>query len=263
MIAGLANAERRVRRARMACHGGARLPCIATNMSRGDRLGHSWRAGKLLFPGLASDHANMIRAALALYEATGERSLSRARARLARRARSPLRQSRRPAAISSPPTTPRAWWCGRTQPPTRRRPIRTRSRRTIWCGSPSCPARTPGARRPTGCSTALLPFAADNIFMHLALVQRARPAAARGRDRGRGRRAGRRTRSLRLRSRCLRSTVSCCARPPPRRCRPRTPRRRRSRRRREPAAFICVGERCSLPVTEPARIAEVVKEMRA
>ena len=32
---------------------------------------------------------------------------------------------------------------------------------------------------------------------------------------------------------------------------------------REPAAFICVGERCSLPVTEPARIAEVVKEMRA
>ena len=31
---------------------------------------------------------------------------------------------------------------------------------------------------------------------------------------------------------------------------------------REPAAFICVGERCSLPVTEPARIAEVVKEMR-
>src|SRR5262249_10954489 len=31
-----------------------------------------WRAGKLLFPGLASDHANMIRAALALHEATGE-----------------------------------------------------------------------------------------------------------------------------------------------------------------------------------------------
>src|SRR5205085_12433329 len=48
--------------------------CIATNMSRGDRLGHSWRAGKLLFPGLASDHANMTRAALALHEATGERA---------------------------------------------------------------------------------------------------------------------------------------------------------------------------------------------
>jgi len=46
---------------------------IAANMTRGDRLGHSWRAGKLTFPGLASDYAAMIRAALALYEATGER----------------------------------------------------------------------------------------------------------------------------------------------------------------------------------------------
>ena len=43
-------------------------------MTRGDRLGHSWRDGRLLFPGLASDFACMIRAALALYEATGERS---------------------------------------------------------------------------------------------------------------------------------------------------------------------------------------------
>ena len=45
---------------------------IAAKMTHGDRLGHSWRNGKLLFPGLASDHANMIRAALALFEATGE-----------------------------------------------------------------------------------------------------------------------------------------------------------------------------------------------
>ena len=47
---------------------------IAANMTRGDRLGHSWREGRLLFPGLASDHAAMIRAALALHEATGERA---------------------------------------------------------------------------------------------------------------------------------------------------------------------------------------------
>ena len=45
---------------------------IDTKMAHGDRLGHSWRAGKLLVPGLASDHAAMIRAALALHEATGE-----------------------------------------------------------------------------------------------------------------------------------------------------------------------------------------------
>src|SRR5262249_31323053 len=52
-----------------------------TKMVRGDRLGHSWREDRLLFPGLASDFAAMIRAALALYEATGEGSyLDRARA---------------------------------------------------------------------------------------------------------------------------------------------------------------------------------------
>jgi len=45
---------------------------IDAKMAHGDRLGHSWREGKLLVPGLASDHAAMIRAALALNEATGE-----------------------------------------------------------------------------------------------------------------------------------------------------------------------------------------------
>jgi uncharacterized protein YyaL (SSP411 family) len=46
---------------------------VAQQMTRGDRLGHSWREGRLLFPGLASDFAAMIRAALALHEATGGR----------------------------------------------------------------------------------------------------------------------------------------------------------------------------------------------
>ena len=57
---------------------------IATTMTRGakdeQRLGHSYRDGRLLWPGLASDYAAMIRAALALYEATGARGdLERAR----------------------------------------------------------------------------------------------------------------------------------------------------------------------------------------
>jgi uncharacterized protein YyaL (SSP411 family) len=47
---------------------------IATAMTDGDRLGHSWRDGKLLLPALASDYAAMIRAALALHEATGARA---------------------------------------------------------------------------------------------------------------------------------------------------------------------------------------------
>ncbi len=47
---------------------------VRRNMTRGDRLGHSWREGRLLYPGLASDFVFMIRAALSLHEATGERS---------------------------------------------------------------------------------------------------------------------------------------------------------------------------------------------
>ncbi len=43
-----------------------------SGQDRADRLGHSWRDGKLLYPGLASDFAAMIRAALALHEATGQ-----------------------------------------------------------------------------------------------------------------------------------------------------------------------------------------------
>jgi uncharacterized protein YyaL (SSP411 family) len=48
---------------------------IAGTMTKGDRLGHSYRAGKILFPGLASDFAAMTRAALALHEATGDYAL--------------------------------------------------------------------------------------------------------------------------------------------------------------------------------------------
>jgi uncharacterized protein YyaL (SSP411 family) len=47
---------------------------VAETMSRDGRLGHSWRAGALVFPGFALDHAAMIRAALALYETAGERA---------------------------------------------------------------------------------------------------------------------------------------------------------------------------------------------
>jgi uncharacterized protein YyaL (SSP411 family) len=47
---------------------------IQGSMSRNGHLGHSWRRGSLIFPGFALDHAAMMRAALALYEATSEPS---------------------------------------------------------------------------------------------------------------------------------------------------------------------------------------------
>jgi uncharacterized protein YyaL (SSP411 family) len=45
---------------------------IVAAMTKGDRLGHSWRDGKLVFPGLSSDFAAMTRAAIALHQATAE-----------------------------------------------------------------------------------------------------------------------------------------------------------------------------------------------
>ncbi len=45
---------------------------VAGSMSRDGRLGHSWRGGALIIPGFALDHAAMMRAALALFEATSE-----------------------------------------------------------------------------------------------------------------------------------------------------------------------------------------------
>ena len=41
-------------------------------MADGDRLAHSWLDGKLVKPGIATDYANMIRAALTLFSLNGE-----------------------------------------------------------------------------------------------------------------------------------------------------------------------------------------------
>ena len=73
MIAGLANAGALLREPGWIAMARRAFAFISAEMTKGDRLGHSWRAGRLLFPGLASDFACMIRAALALHEATGER----------------------------------------------------------------------------------------------------------------------------------------------------------------------------------------------
>lgn len=73
MIAALANAGAMIGQPEWIGLAGRAFDFIAKDMTRGDRLGHSWRAGKLLYPGLASDYAAMIKAALALHEATGEK----------------------------------------------------------------------------------------------------------------------------------------------------------------------------------------------
>jgi uncharacterized protein len=74
MIAGLVNAGLLFEENAWLEMAARAFLCIDAKMAHGDRLGHSWRDGKLIFPGLASDHASMMRAALSLYEATGEQA---------------------------------------------------------------------------------------------------------------------------------------------------------------------------------------------
>jgi uncharacterized protein YyaL (SSP411 family) len=73
MIAALANASLMLDEPSWLALATRAFAFVAGALTKGDRLGHSWRHGQLKFPGLASDFAAMIRAALALYEATGQR----------------------------------------------------------------------------------------------------------------------------------------------------------------------------------------------
>jgi uncharacterized protein YyaL (SSP411 family) len=71
MIAALANAGAMLHQPSWLAKAQEAFAFVERHMTRDDRLGHSWRDGRLLYPGLASDHAAMVKAALALHEATG------------------------------------------------------------------------------------------------------------------------------------------------------------------------------------------------
>jgi uncharacterized protein len=80
-IAGLAAAGTALDRPDWLNAAAAAFRFVAEAMTReGGRLGHSWMEGQLVFPGFATDYAQTIRAALALYGATAEeRHLDQAR----------------------------------------------------------------------------------------------------------------------------------------------------------------------------------------
>jgi uncharacterized protein YyaL (SSP411 family) len=77
MIAALAHAAIALDRPDWLAMARRAFGFVQTSMTRSGRLGHSWRDGRLLIPALASDYAAMIRAALALFETIGEDSFLR------------------------------------------------------------------------------------------------------------------------------------------------------------------------------------------
>jgi hypothetical protein len=229
-------------------------------MGRGDRLGHSWRASKVLFPGLASDHANMIRAALALHEATGEGAyLERALTwqgaldrHYANRATGGyfLTADDAEGLVVRPSST-----ADEATPNANSVAAHNLLRLAVLTGQDAW--RAQADRLFDG----VIPLAADNIFMHLALFNALdlRLRAAEIVIAGEGRAA----QTLIAAALALPALDRIVLRAPTADALPAThPAQEKIKATSGAAAFVCVGERCSLPVTEPARIAEVVQEMR-
>jgi uncharacterized protein YyaL (SSP411 family) len=231
---------------------------IAQSMTRGDRLGHSWREGRLLFPGLASDFAAMIRAALALHEATGERAfLDWAVASQTAFERHYANSENggyfltaddaeglvvRPAATTDDAT-----------PNPNALAAQNLVRLAVLTGDDRW------RERADLLFDGLLPLAASNVFGHVALLNaldlrlRAVQIVVTGREIKRFAAAALKIPFI---DRVVFRAASADALPPSH------PAQAKIAAAPETAAFICVGETCSLPVTNVDQIAETVTQMR-
>jgi hypothetical protein len=232
---------------------------IARTMTKGDRLGHSWRDGKLLFPGLASDFAAMIRAALALFEATGERIyLERA-----------LEWQSAFDAHYADPDTGGYYLSADDTSDLLLRPHSTQDDATP---NPNAVAAQNLARLAVLVGSAkwrektdrliegILSAAERNLFGHMALLNgldlrlRAAEIVATGSE---AERFAQTALKLPYLDRIVLRAASAADLPASHAA------QEKLKAAKVSAAFVCVGERCSLPVTEPAEIAASVAAMRA
>ena len=229
-------------------------------MSHGDRLGHSWREGRLLIPGLASDHAAMIRAALALYEATGEADyLTRAVAwqgALDRHYANPatggyfLTANDAEGLVVRPNST-----ADEATPNPNSVAAENLLRLAVYTGQDAWRAQADKL------FDGLLPIANDNLFMHVALLNaldlrlRGAQIVVVG--------AGPAADELAAAALDLPFLDRSALRAPNAESLPPThPARHKIAAAAGAAAFVCVGEQCSLPVTRGEKLAEALASMR-
>jgi len=231
---------------------------VDAKMAHGDRLGHSWRTGKLLVPGLASDHAAMIRAALALHEATGEHAhLERAlawQATLDRHSANPdnggyfLTADDAAGLVVRPNAT-----TDDATPNPNALAAQNLIRLAVFTGQHAW--RDKADRLLEGIAAS----AAENLFAHLALLNTLdlRLHAAEIVVTGEGARANdllAAARKLPFLDRIvLRASPALAASHPA---------QEKIKTTAQSAAFVCVGETCSLPVSEPDAIAAAVTATR-
>jgi hypothetical protein len=232
---------------------------IAREMTRGDRLGHSWRDGQLKFPGLASDFAAMIGAALALHEATGERryleqALAWQRALDRDYANAETGTYYLTAADAEGLVVRPAATTDDATPNHNAVAAKNLTRLALLAGDDSWRARADQL------IAAIAPRAVENLYMHMALLNAVdlRLRAAEIVVTGEGPRAEAllaAARKLPALDRIVLHARTADALPASH------PAQAKLAAAREPAAFVCVGETCSLPVTEPKKIAETVSAM--
>jgi uncharacterized protein YyaL (SSP411 family) len=229
---------------------------VAREMSRGDRLGHSWREGKLKFPGLASDFAAMIRAALALYEATGQRAfldraLSWQHALDRDYANAETGTYYLTAADAEGLVIRPAATTDEATPNHNAVAAQNLIRLAVLAGDDAWRDK---ADRLIG---AIAPLAAENLYMHMALLNavdlRLRAAEIVVTGEGALLAAGRRLAPL---DRILLRAAAAADLPAAH------PARAKVATASAPQAFVCVGETCSLPVTDPAALIGAIKAMR-
>ncbi|HEY2138005.1 MAG TPA: thioredoxin domain-containing protein [Xanthobacteraceae bacterium] len=230
---------------------------IAREMTRHDRLGHSWRDGRLLFPGLSSDFAAMVRAALALYEATSEPAyLERAlawQAALDRHYADPeggyfLSADDAEGLVLRPKST-----TDDALPNPNALVAQNLVRLAAHTGDDAW------RQKADRLFDALLPLAAENLYSHLALLNaldlrlRAAELVVVGRDSAPFAAAAL---ALPFLDRVVLRAAQESDLPAGH------PARAAFASLSEPATLVCVGERCSLPVTQADQIAAAVARMR-
>jgi uncharacterized protein len=250
MIAALANASQMLAEPSWLAMAERAFTFIARAMTRGDRLGHSWREGQLKFPGLASDSAAMIRAALALYESTGrqsyldqavawQRALDRDYADADAGTYYLTAADAEGLVIRPAATTDEA------TPNHNAVAAQNLIRLALFTGDDRW--RDKADRL----IAAIAPATVDNLYMHMALLNAVdlRLRAAEIVVTGEGARAEallNAARAIPPLDRIVLHARSAAALPPSH------PAQAQVGASREPQAFVCVGEACSLPVTDPA-----------
>ncbi|HLH88205.1 MAG TPA: thioredoxin domain-containing protein [Xanthobacteraceae bacterium] len=257
MIAGLVNAGLMLGEPRWLSLARRAFDFIAGAMTRGDRLGHSWRDGKLLFPGLSSDFAAMVRAALALHEATGEGTyLERAVAwqgALDQHYADPaggyfITADDAEGLVVRPKST-----TDDALPNPHGLTAQNLIRLAVYTGDDAW------RQKADALFDATLPAAAENLYSHLSLLNaldlrlRAAELVAVGRDVSRYAAAALKLPFIdRIVLRAQQESDLPANHPA----------RAAFATITETAMLVCVGERCSLPLTDPEKVGDAVAQMR-